>query len=381
MRGSTHKRGETWYAMWDEPRRADGCRRQRKKGGFATRKQAQAYLSQTLDSIARQSYVAPDGLTFAEFLTGHWLPGLQVRESTLRSYAGHVRNYLIPQLGHVRLQSLTSAHFKQMYASLAKVGVRKPLAASTITRIHATARGALRVAVADNLIARNPTAGIRLPTAPKPSMQVWSAGQVQTFLAALPGERYAALYHVLAMTGMRRGEVCGLKRVDIDWDEGSLTISRQILDNGYALVEGPPKTRRGFRTISLDDATIQVLRAHHATQAAERLLWGPAYGDRDLMFAKEDGSPVHPDYVTKHFGVLIERTGLPRIRLHDLRHTHATLALAAGIAPKIVSERLGHSGIALTLDTYSHVSPAMDKTAADQVAAAVAFAETSTEVG
>src|SRR4051794_23941208 len=142
--------------MWDEPRTGDGKRRQRKKGGFATKKEAQAHLNGVLASLGNQTYVQPAKLTFGDYLCKQWLPGLHVRESTQRSYASHVDTYLVPRLGYIPLQSLTRANLRTMFADLSSQGARKPLSPATIRRVHATVRVALNAALADDLILRNP---------------------------------------------------------------------------------------------------------------------------------------------------------------------------------------------------------------------------------
>jgi integrase len=156
-------------------------------------------------------------------------------------------------------------------------------------------------------------------------------------------------------TGMRRGEVVGLRWQDVDFDGRCLFVVQQITDVGGRLVVGTPKTRRGARVVPFDDHTVGRLRAHHEIQALERVAWGSAWHDSGLVFTREDGRPLRPEYVTRHFQRLAAEAGLPVIRLHDPRHTNASIAFAAGVDIKVVSERLGHSTIAITADLYTHV--------------------------
>lgn len=170
---------------------------------------------------------------------------------------------------------------------------------------------------------------------------------------------------------MRRGEVLGLRREGLDLQEGRLSITQTVvLVDGHPVIS-EPKTSKGRRSISLDPATVAGLSTHLRTQAEERLAWGPAYRDSGLLFTREDGTGVHPEAFADRFGVIAKRAKLPRIRLHDLRHSYAVVSLAAGIHLKVVSERLGHATIAITLDTYSHVLPSMDEEAASTVAALI----------
>lgn len=176
---------------------------------------------------------------------------------------------------------------------------------------------------------------------------------------------------LLGTTGVRRGEALGLRWADVALDSATVRIVPAYVRGADGLHFGEPKTNTGRRMIALDPTTVAALRAHRAAQNRERLAWGPAYQDGDLVFSRENGAPLDPDSVTGIFERRVRELGLPRIRLHDLRHTHATLALTAGIHPKVVQERLGHSSITMTLDLYSHAIPAMQADAADRIAALV----------
>jgi integrase len=174
-----------------------------------------------------------------------------------------------------------------------------------------------------------------------------------------------------ALTGMRRGEVLGLRWADLDLNNGWLAVRQTLVVVNNHIHVSQPKTARGRRRIALDPASCNALRHHHRTQAAERLSAGPSWSDTGLVFTHQDGRPLHPEYVRRLFDRHLQRIGLPRIRLHDLRHTHATLALQAGVHPKVVSERLGHTTIAMTLDVYSHAIPALEQDAAATIAALI----------
>ena len=171
-----------------------------------------------------------------------------------------------------------------------------------------------------------------------------------------------------ASTGMRRGEVLGVRWQDIDFDRRRVAIRQTIISIDYRVEIGEPKTARGRRSVALDSGTVTALRAHRVKQNQLKLMLGEAWQDNDLVFCRDDGTPVHPDRFTQMFDKHVRDSGLPRIRLHDLRHTHATLALAAGIHPKVVSERLGHSTVAFTMDVYSHAIPSMEAEAAETIA-------------
>jgi integrase len=185
------------------------------------------------------------------------------------------------------------------------------------------------------------------------------------------GDRLYALWLVYATTGMRRGEALALRWADLDLEASRATITETVGSVAYAVVRGRPKSDRSRRSVALDPGTVAALRAHRKAQAAERLALGPAYADGGLVFTCEDGTPLHPERVSRLFDGRVRDSGLPRIRLHDVRHTWATLALRAGVPLKVVSEHLGHTSIAVTADTYMHVSAAMERDAAETVAALV----------
>jgi len=199
-------------------------------------------------------------------------------------------------------------------------------------------------------------------------MQTWSAKEVSAFLVHTSQDRLSAIWVLAVTTGMRRGELLGLKWKDIDFNRSALSVRRSLVSVEYELAFSTPKTEKSRRVIALDTTTLGALAKHRRSQAAEKLAFGPGYDNSDLVFCQENGEPFHPDRLTKVFRATVQQTELPVIRLHDLRHTHATLALQAGIHPKVVSERLGHSTVAMTLDTYSHTVPSMQSDAAERIA-------------
>jgi integrase len=352
-----------------------GKRRQAWHSGFKTRKDAEKGLSEILSRLDRGTYVQPSKLTVTEYLDD-WLAAItaSVRPSTWESYERNLRVHVKPRLGSTQLQGLTASMLNALYAELLLDGrskQEKGLSPRTVRYIHTILRKALKDAVRWNHLARN-VADSADPPKPRSGQarlaQTWTAPQLRRFLDHVKGDRLYPAYLLAATTGMRRGEIAGLRWQDIDFDTSRVAIRQTLIVIGYQLRWSTPKTDRGRRNIAIDPATMDALRSHRAAQAAEKLVIGPDYADADLVFAGPSGTPTHPEALSAAFERHSKAAGLPRIRFHDLRHTHATLALQAGIHPKIVSERLGHADIALTLNTYSHAIPALEETAAAVVA-------------
>jgi integrase len=206
-------------------------------------------------------------------------------------------------------------------------------------------------------------------------MKTWSAEQLAAFLASVREDRLHSLWHTLALTGMRRGEALGLLWEDVDLEAARISVRRALVPSGREVVVSEPKTARGRRSVALDPETIEVLKARAASQLGEQQEWGDGWTETGLVFTQENGEALHPEVITRRFRQAVKKAMLPAIRLHDLRHTHATLALRAGIHPKVVSERLGHSTVSFTLDVYSHAIPAMQEEAASLLAGLVCVRE------
>jgi integrase len=375
MRGSVRKRGSTWtWYLFIEPDPVTGRRRQRSKGGFRTKRECQEALNEALAALRTGTFVEPSQRTLGVFLVDEWLPAIRppkMRPSTWLSYQKNVERHIVPVLGHLPLQRLTPAQLATFYRSLLEHGRqdgRGGLAPKTIRNIHGTLHAALKDAVRWGYVARNVAAAADLPKGMLPEMHVWSPEQLRTFLDVVRNDRLYAAWLLLATTGMRRGEVAGLRWVDVDLDAGRVSPRRPRVVVNYEVVVSEPKTAKGRRSLALDPATVAALREHRVRQLEERLVVGPRWQDSGLVFTWPDGRPLHPERFSRWFEQHARAAGLPKIRLHDVRHSYATAALAAGIPAKVVSERLGHANIAITMDTYSHVLPGLDAQAAGTVA-------------
>jgi integrase len=266
----------------------------------------------------------------------------------------------------------------------------KPLGAAGKQSVRATLRAALSDAQAQQLIQVNVAKLVKLPgarrvralvwtterirtwrnTGERPSsVMVWDAAHTAAFLTrARTHHHLAALFHLVAFTGLRRGEACGLRWADVDLEGATMQIREQIVQLGWATHTGQPKSDAGERIIALDTATVAVLAAHRRRQMKQRLAQGPRWVDTGLVFTGEDGTPLHPGWVTGQFKQLVREADLPPIRLHDLRHGAATHALSAGVDVRVVQEMLGHSSSTLTRDTYTSVVDEVKHHAAGAVA-------------
>ncbi len=376
MRGSVVKRGTTWSFVVDVGRDpGTGRRRQRWKGGFATKRDAERALAGRIAGVDGPLADDPGALSVGAYLDD-WLIGVRpaLKPSTAKSYAELIRWYVKPRIGATRLADLNALHLRGLYANLLATGSVRgagPLAPATVGGVHRVLRKACGDAVEAGLLSRSPLVGVRPPRVSSPEVETWSAVEVHRFLDGVLNDRLYGLWVLVIATGMRRGEIAGLRWADVDLDAGVIAVRRSRVSVGWQVYEGEPKSRSSRRTISVDERVVAILVSHRRRQLEERLAWGEAWSNTGYVFTIEDGTPVHPERIKTFFDRLVEAVGVPKIRFHDLRHTSATLALAAGIHPKVVSERLGHASIAITLDLYSHVTPSMQSDAADKLGAVI----------
>jgi integrase len=302
-------------------------------------------------------------MEFERFLVDKWLPAIKttIRESTWAGYEGHVRLHIVPRLGHLRLDEIGPAELNGFYAELlesGKVSGRGGLSPGSVRHVHVAIHRALRDAVRWDYLEANPAERCDPPKLKFNGnhMRTWTADQLSSFLSFTKRSELYELWLLLAMTGMRRGEALGVRACDVDLERGELAVRQTVVEVSGRVGFSTPKTARGRRVIALDPGTATELQP----------LVGRSAGD-SLIFHR-NGAALEPSQVSHTFSRLVKRSGLPWIRLHDLRHTHATLALEAGVHPKIVSERLGHSTVSFTLDVYSHAIPHLQTEAAEKIA-------------
>lgn len=387
MRGHIHKRVRTnaagkqttrWYVVVDVGVDQAGKRRQKWHGGFDTRRAAEIERAKIVNDLHTGGYVAPDRLTLAEWVRESWLPmrRTRVKPSTYDSYRSNMETHVLPALGNRPLQQLTAPMLNTLYADLLnRGGERGPLAAKTVRYIHTIVHKALADALDAGIL------GVNLAERAKPprpsrtrtqTIECWEADELSAFLRSVEGTRLEPAWRLAAMTGMRRGEVLGLRWRDVDLDQSRIAVRNAIVSVAYEILESTPKSHQA-RVIDLDPETTSLLRRHRERQAREREAFGSEYDDRGLVICAEDGKPMHPQSFSQAFERAVARAALRKIRLHDLRHTHATIAVKAGVPVKVISERLGHESPAFTLKQYAHVMPGMQAEAAVMIAAAVTY--------
>ncbi|WP_182907603.1 site-specific integrase [Microbispora sp. H13382] len=468
---STHG---TWAYQLELPPHADGRRRSPlRRQGFATLEDAEAELDHargllaldtdphtrrkicelmlsvlkdtralpSIEEVRRKVRTHQDldrTVTVAEWMGEFLKRKKKIDPTTRRSYETHIRLYVIPYLGDIRLDRLRVCDISGMFDAIeefndvitsayasgnpqerAKVKYRRPVGPATMHRIRATLRHALNVAIKqDRLIDFNPAAVVELPAAARPKglvwteervarwradhaanraaederragrsvdviqvylgtarpspVMVWTPEQTSAFLAYARRHRLYALYRLIALRGLRRGEAVGLRWPEVSFTSGTIAVNWQITQLGWTPVQGKPKTDASDRVIALDAETLEILKEHRRRQAKERLKAGEDWTDSGFVFTDEYGRPLHPQHVTDQFYWMCYEADLPPLRLHDLRHGAASLMLAAGVELKVVQETLGHVSSTFTRDTYTSVYPEVARAAAESTAALLA---------
>ncbi len=367
MEGHVIKRGKNYSIVYDIGRDpVTGKRKQKWETVKGTKKDADRVLRERLRSIDMGTYVKPTKITVGEYLK-QWIENYQsnLAPRSFDRYSGIIRRQLIPDpsIGGKLLTQLRPENIQKHYTAKLKEG----LSANTVRYHHAVLHVALETALKWGLLFRNPADAVTPPRKHRTEMQTWDEDEILYYLESVKGTHYYALFHLALFTAMRRSELLALRWCDVDLLLCQVHVSRglhQLEDGSYIFTE--PKTAKSRRSVALPPPTIRVLEEHRELKRLERALMGIKLTDNELVFSKPDGENLRPNTVTNAWKRLVERAGLKPIRLHDARHTHATILFKENIHPKIVQERLGHSSIQITLDTYSHVAPGLQEAAADR---------------
>ena len=363
--GSIHRRkGGGWCAQYTVYT-AKGRKRKTLYG--KTRLEVAAKLAKALSDREGGITFDADNLRLGDYLQ-RWLEDSKkgsVKRVTYEGYARQVRNHLVPTLGRIKLRALTPAHLRGLYREKTDTG----LSARTVGYIHTTIHNALEQAVKDGLVPRNVADVVKPPQLCKEEIQPLTPAQTKSFLEAVGGHRFEALYVLAVTAGPRQGELLGLKWEDIALDRKLLQVKRTLSGTkGGEPVFSNPKSAKGRRSVKLTARAVEALRKHRERQLEEREEVAGLWQNHGLVFPTRIGTPMsRHNLVARSFKPLLKRAGLPEIRFHDLRHTCATLMLAVGANPKVAQETLGHANVTITLDTYSHLLPNMQNEVAEKV--------------
>jgi integrase len=356
-----------WMLKWYGPADQDGNRKRLSQVFKGSKTQASTKLRQLIKAVDDGSYVDKSKESVKDFSV-RWMDTYVATNCTLRTaigYQGNIDRYIIPIVGRIAVQNLTSSQIQGIYAGMLERG----LSHTTTLHAHRVLKEMLACAVKWGIIPKNPADGATPPKRGKKQMPMWDVGDIQRFLNETRNSDYGQVFEFAISTGMRRSEICGLKWAAIDLVAGRLEVVATLQQiRGHGLVTGTPKTERSRRSIALSLETVGLLQNVQGAQILAKMEAGPLWQENGYVFTHANGSPVLPSTLTENFKNLTRALEMPPLTFHGLRHAFATLGMVAGFNPKVVSEALGHASVTITLDLYSHVLPNMQ----DELAAAVA---------
>jgi integrase len=357
----------TWEFIFDAGKKPDGSRNQIRRRGFKTKREALAVMAKLMTEIEEGQYIDPSKVRILDFME-EWFKDRKknVEEETFERDYGLFVNHISKHLSNVEIQKVTPLMAQRLINKL-----NDELAASTVRIIYSLLRQTFKRAIHPHkLIKENPMDDIQLPKRKKSAMNVWDENTIKEFIEKAKdlkiGHRYYRGYVIALLTGMRRGEILGLRWSDVDLENGVLHVN-QIVSSQYTKIKDRTKTEAGTRSISIPKFLIEVLKEQKELIDEEKVKFGKDYKDFGLVICTPKGTPICPKNFYRTFKDVCKKLDLPIIRFHDLRHSHATWLIALNENPKIISERLGHSDIKVTLDTYSHILPSMQKGVANKL--------------
>lgn len=362
-RGNPFKRGSTWTIIYYVADPVTGKKKQKWKGGFKTKKEAQQALYEINAKINSNTYVEPTKMTLAEYLMQwydtHCKPRLS--SNTLRGYRVNIENHIIPNIGHIPLQQLTRGQIQKFYFDIyrgdnnndGKNNIGK-LSARSILYIHRVLNKALKDAVRDGILAKNPAEGVSRPTVRKYQSNIYDANMLKKLLETAKGTDLYVPVALAVSLGLRRGEVLGLQWKNINFDSGKVEIRQQLTYNEQKkdIELASLKTENSVRTLPMPEGLMVLLAKHKKKQEELKKILKSDYSDNDLVCCYDDGSPLNPKHFSKKFRKFLEKNNFPLIRFHDLRHSYATLMLESNVDLKVTSAMLGHSSVTITADIY-----------------------------
>lgn len=357
------KTGTYWFVV-SAGKDENSKRRQIKRRGFRTEKEALKEMRKLLQQVDDNVYIKNTKLKYSDFLEGEWLASkaLKVRDSTLSTYKHNVKQHVAKYFKDHEIGKITTQMIEKFYAYLSN---EKGLSERTIQDIHKLLKNSFKMAVKRKYIPHNPVEDAEAPKVPRTEMQVWNLEETVRFLKVAEGSNLYIAFVLAISTGMRQSEVLAVRWKDFSATDKSLSV-RQTLSHDGKHLRQETKTKSSYRTITLTDKAVDELIKHRKRIIKEKLKAGFDYQDNDLVICTKFGKPINPRNLLRVFYELMKKAKVPRIPYHGLRHTTASLLLANGTNPKIVKEILGHSGVKVTLDIYSHVLPTVHKETAKQ---------------
>lgn len=367
MKGSVKKdkqTGKYFYVVDIGTDQLTGKRVQKRKRGFNTKREAEFAISELLNDIEQGNYVELDKITLGDFVQD-WLKEmkLNVAVSTYQNYISFNKCHINPRLGNFRIQKIDALIVQRFIYDLVEETVLNP---NSIRKVIDMLKVVFRKAVSLKLVNENPVLNVTLPKKSNREMDVWDTEQVECFIKNSNKHRFYTAYLIALLTGMRKGEITGLRWKDIDFDEKIIYV-RQIYDINAKMFKVGAKTSAGVRSIHIPDMLIEQLKKERMVVVEHKLKQGQNFNDYDLVVCTRYGNPIDSSALSKRLKVQSIKLGLPTIRFHDLRHTHVTMLIKQNINVKVISERVGHSSIQITLDKYSHVLPSMQKHVAEEL--------------
>jgi integrase len=357
MKG-VRKEGNNYYYVFDI-KDGSGKRKQKKKRGFKTKTEAKKALIEAMHAVNTGTYIEPSKLTYKDYCD-QWYEAKRhtIGAQSKKVYESCLRKRIKPTLGNLVMAKLTPLIIQTFLNSLKEEG----LSHSTIKKHLEIIKGSLGQAVEDKLIPSNPASKVKIPKVKKKEKKVWSEEEFLSFLQHAKEDPCYIVFELAITTGMRQGEILGLRWRDLNFDKRILSI-RQTWSQDEKSFQSEAKTEASIRTIELSEYTMESLKEQKEFIERKKVEYGVLYQDNDLIACTRHGTPFNPSNIRRSFDRLIKKASVPKIRFHDLRHTHATFLLSKKLNVKMVSERLGHSNIKVTLDFYSKVLPTMQKEA------------------
>ena len=364
IRKRERKKGIVWQVILDKGEGSEG-RRLRDYYTLPSKKEAQAFLTEKLAEFHKGAYIEPSQMTVKDCIE-EWLKVYahpRLAANTIHGYEVNFNLHTIPYIGNVRIQKLSPAAIQGMYQELEKKG----LSPRSIQYVHTTLHEVLKYAYKMQLISKNPAEFVSVPRQQKYEAQVYDKKEVGELLEAAKGTALDIPIRLAVGLGLRRGELLALQWEDVDFNENTIYVHRNLTYINHQYLFGEPKTKSGIRRLSAPPSLMEALRHHKVRQMENKLVFGKEYQDNHLICCRPDGRPYHPASFSSSFGDFLKKHELKHIRWHDLRHTNATLMLQMGVPAKVASERLGHANISITLDTYTHAVKELNQEAAEKL--------------